>query len=77
MTIAAFIDMIKTGLKKISLGKDTGNTSKTKDRKVTKPAKASATKKDEKKKAAVAKPAPEKEGKKKTSKGDKPKSKRR
>ena len=76
MTIAAFIDMIKVNLKKISLGKDSGNTPKTKDRKATKPAKTSATKKDEKKTTAVAKPAPEKEGKK-TSKGDKPKSKRR
>jgi len=67
--------MIKTGLKKISFGKD-AHTPKSKGRKVTKPAKVSATKKDEKKKTDVAKPAPKKEGKKKTSTGSKPKIKR-
>ena len=75
MNFVAFIEMIKTGLKKISLGKDT-HTPKSKGRKVTKPAKVSMTKKDEKKKTDVTKPAPKKEGKKKTSTGSKPKIKR-
>ncbi len=61
MNFGAFIEMIKTRLKKISLGKDAGNTHKSKGKKVTKPAKVSKTKK---------------EGKKKTSTGSKPKIKR-
>ena len=45
-------------------------------KKVTKPAKVSTMKKDEKKKTDVAKSAPKKEGKKKTPTGSKPKIKR-
>jgi hypothetical protein len=75
MNFGAFIEMIKTGLKKISLGKD-AHTPKSKGRKVTKPAKVSMTKKDEKKKDSTAKPASTKEGKEKTSTGNKRKIKR-
>jgi len=75
MNFGSFIEMIKAGLKKISLGKD-AHTPKSKGRKVTKPAKVSMTKKDEKKKTDVTKPAPNEKGKKKTSTGNKQKIKR-
>jgi len=76
MSIGAFIEMIKTGLKKISWGKDAKHTPTNKNRKVTKPAKASTPKKNENKKDSTAKPASTKKGKEKTSTGNKRKIKR-
>ena len=76
MSIGAFIKMIKARLKKISWGKDAKHTSTTKNRKVTKPVKASTPKKGEKKKDSTAKPTSNKEGKEKTSTGNKRKIKR-
>ena len=76
MNIGALIEMITTGVKKILGRKGAKHTPTTKNRKVTKPVKASTPKKDENKKDSTAKPAPNKEGKKKTSTGNKRKIKR-